>query len=185
MMRHLLTTILTFHWTAVFGLLAIGAMLDGDAGVASVLSMMGVGYAETAEHAPVLSMLLSFGLAVVTVLFFWGLLTGAFARQPDDGETMEVLRLAFAGAALLLTAVVLLGALQDVSGLFPVTAAHLAALLVSYLAICAERWAAALSTAPGQEDIRAAARVMALGAAHSTMLARLSGRAGTPTGEPG
>lgn len=182
-MRHLLTTIVTFHWTAVFGMLAMVAILDGDGGLVAILSMLGVGYTEAVEHAPSLSALLALGAAIVTVLFFWAFVTCAFALRPDDGEAVEVLRLAFAGATLLLTLVVLAGATQDVSGLFPAATAFLAALLVSYLAVFAERWSAALTTAPGQDDVRAAARVMALGAAHSTLLARLSGRPGAQLGD--
>lgn len=177
-MRHLLTTILTFHWTAVFGLLALVTVLGGDSGMAGVLSMLGVGYSDAAAQLPLLSTLFSFAFTMVAVLFLWAFVTAFFNVGTDGGETTEVFGIAFAAAALTMTAVVLAGALFDVSGLLPVAAAHLAALLVSYLAIFAERWAMVLSTAPSQNDIGAAARVMALGAAHSTMLARLSGRAG-------
>ena len=63
------------------------------------------------------------------------------------------------------------------SGLFVTSAVALAALLASYLAVYAERWAVSFFAAPDDADLRAAVRVMAAGAAHSAMLTRLSGRA--------
>ena len=56
------------------------------------------------------------------------------------------------------------------SGLFVTSAVALAALLASYLAVYAERWAVSFLSAPDDADLRAAVRVMAAGAAHSAML---------------
>jgi hypothetical protein len=95
----------------------------------------------------------------------------------------EVARRAFGCGVGVLSVLLIGGAALPVSGLFVTSGIALAALLSSYLAVYAERWAVSSRSAPDDADLYAAVRVMAAGAAHSAMLTRLSGRASVETSE--
>jgi hypothetical protein len=183
-MRHFLTSILAFHWAAAFAVLAMVCVSGGDTGAAGALNLVGVtlpGFGGAPATGPAFAAFLSLAFAVVSVLFFWALLTTFGGDRTGDDD--QVIRMAFAAAACVLTLLLVVGAVQGAGGLFSVVSAHLSALMASYLAIYAERWSASLSDVPDEDDLRAAARVMAAGAAHSSMLSRLSGRADlTPDG---
>jgi hypothetical protein len=177
-MPRILTSFLTFHWAAAFALLSIACVMGGDGGAAQAMSMLGLAANDLFGPAGVFaSALLSLVSAVCSVLFFWAFATSVFSDPEVDGDG-DVLRIAFASAASLISLLTICGAANVAAGVYQTAAVHLAALLASYLAIQAERIAAIMSASPNEGDIRAAARLMALGAAHSTMLSRLSGRAG-------
>ena len=75
------------------------------------------------------------------------------------------------------------GAAQGIDGLFMVIAVQLTALLASYVAVLAERRSALATTVATESEIRARANVMARGAAHSSLLNRISGRSDTKHGD--
>lgn len=174
-MPHILTSFLAFHWALAFALLAIVCVMGGDGGAVAALDLLGVSLSHSNLDGGVVPALLSLAFTVGSVLFAWAFLTAFFSDQMVEGND-DVMRMAFGAAGGVLSLVLICGTTQGATGLFPVVAAHLAALLASYLAIRAESWSSSMSGVPGEEDFRAAARVMALGAAHSSMLARLSGR---------
>lgn len=177
-MRHLFSSFLALHWAVVFALLAF-ICIDGSRGMTLALSVMGLAM-PSAELAYTGNSLVAAPLAtaflVVAVLFCW-----AFVEIfVNDGETPEaddgIIRIAFIAAAGVLSLILIGGAARGFGGVFVVVAVHLAALLTSYIAILGERWVA-VAREPGAQEARAAARGMARGAAHSSMLARFSGRA--------
>jgi hypothetical protein len=175
-MPRVLTSFLTFHWAAAFALFAMACVMGGDGGAARALAMLGLtesGLPDFANGSA--SMLLPLASAICGMLFFWAFATCMFSDTDAEGDG-DVLRMAFASAALLISLLMICGSVNFVAGLYPAVAVHLAALLASYLAIQAERLAAMMSASPSQGDIRAAARLMALGAAHISTLSRLSGR---------
>ena len=95
----------------------------------------------------------------------------------DLGASLATMQWVVNGYMLTLASLILIGgAARGFGGVFVVVAVHLAALLTSYIAILGERWVA-VAREPGAQEARAAARGMARGAAHSSMLARFSGRA--------
>jgi hypothetical protein len=179
-MPRALTTLLTFHWAAAFALLSMACVMGGS-GAAQALSMLGLAQTGLLDGGSAAATLLSPAAAVCAVLFFWAFVTSVLGDPEAEGS--DVVAIAFASAALLVCLLMICGSVTFVAGLYPAVAVHLAALLASYLAIQAERFAAVRSAAPGENDIRAAARVMALGAAHVSMLSRLSGRADSNFGE--
>ena len=179
-MRHVLSSVLAFHWTAAFGLLAMIAVLDGEAGFSSAMAMLGAHVAS--GDTPMLSLLTAFGLMVAAVVFFWAFVTVTFSPRGSRDEGPAVMQLAIAVASTMLTFLLLAGALFPANGLFSSLAVAVAALLVSYLATFVERLSAAVPDVPNQDDVRDAARMMAMGAAHSTMLSRISGRSGAEEG---
>lgn len=173
-MPRTLTSFLTFHWAAAFALLSMVCVMGGG-GAEQALSMLGLAEAGLIDGGGATAALLSLAFAVCAVLFFWAFVTSLMDDPGAEGD--DVAGMAFASAALLATLLMICGAVTFVAGLFPAVAVYLAALLASYLAIQAERFAAVISATPSESDVRAAARIMALGAAHVSMLSRLSGRA--------
>jgi hypothetical protein len=125
---------------------------------------------------------LSIAFAFASLLFLWTLLTALWGDGVFAGQTEAVARRAF-GCGIALFSLLLIGsAVLPVPGLFLTSAVAVTALLASYLATSAEGWAGAFS-APDNSDFRAAARVMAAGAAHGALLTRFSGRSNAMAGE--
>ena len=176
-MRFLLSPLLSFHWMVVFALLAV--LASGPRGLDRIVSM--IGFSEFAEPAfgRSLSAVFAVIFALVAVLFLWSLLTtgqgDGFTRPADD-----VAMLAFAAAIAATTALLMTVAVLPAGGLFAAVTLQICGLGASYAAINAERRSLSLVADDGAEN-RSAARLMAVGAAHASMLTRLSGR-GTGAG---
>jgi len=180
-MRHILTSFLALHWAAVFALLAF-ICIDGNRGVAAALGVLGVVVQDTRfadlENAAVVAPL-AVALLVVAVLFCWAFVETLVnvAANPDAADS--VVRIAFISASGVLSLILIGGAAQGIKGLFMVVAVQLAALLASYVAMLAERRAAFATAVAADGEIRAAAHVMARGAAHGSLLSRISSRSNT------
>jgi hypothetical protein len=182
-MRHVLTSFLALHWAVVFALLAYICM-DGNRGIASALGVLGVSVQSSRfpglEHAAVVAPL-SIALLIVAVLFCWALMETLLniAAKPDAGD--GVLRIAFVSASFLLSLILVGGVAQGINGLFMIVAIQMTALLASYVAVLAERRFAVVAMNWHENDHRGAAHRMARGAAHSSLLSRISGRPQAPT----
>jgi hypothetical protein len=185
-MRHLLSSFLALHWAVAFSLLAF-LCIDGSRGAAVALGMLGASsenaqFAQPGNAAMVASLATAF--LVVAMLFCW-----AFVELFVDDESRpegadNVIRIAFVAAAAVLSLILVGGAMQGIDGLFTVVAVHLAALLTCYMAILAERWSASVGARSDDEArIRIAVLSMAQGAAHNSMLARISGRGDAKPGK--
>lgn len=182
-MRHVLSSVLALHWAVVFALLAYVCM-DGSRGIASALGVLGLsvqgGRFPQLENAAVVAPL-SIALLTVAVLFCWTFvetLLNATAR-PDAGES--VARIAYISASFLLSLILIGGVAQGIDGLFMIVAIQMTALLASYIAVLAERRSTFAAMNLPEGDVRTASR-MAMGAAHSSLLSRISGR---PERKPG
>lgn len=171
-MHRILTFFLGLHWMVHFALLAVWA--TGSSGKPLLPAYAWFGAAGADGPGWRLAMALGFGLAAV--LFIWMLVTVTIDRRESE-ETDDVARLAFAVATGILTLVLIAGATQPATDLMPAISLQLGALLISYVAVCAEQRSVSGRTA-GENDAEAGAGVMALGAAHSAMLSRLSARPG-------
>lgn len=177
-MRLFLTYVLPFHWMMVFALLA-GLAGSGDSGMQTALLTLGAsapGFDAGSPTGNLLSTVFATGFGFVAALFLWSLVTAAVGDAEFPGPIDEVSGLAFAGGIAAMSALVLFGAFRPIDGLFQAAAFQVAALGASYVAVHAQRRAASLHTIVEGDDLRAAARLMAAGAAHSSMLSRLSGR---------
>ncbi len=179
-MRLLLSPVLAFHWMAVFGMLAIVSAISPGRGTSAALELLGVTVADPSLLGSVrFSAVLSLGFMLVTALFLWTLLAAVFgADRRNDAE--EISRYAFTAGVVAFTALLMIGATHQVEGLFVAIGTLLSALVVSYLAIFAERFSLAVAVPPaeGENGIR----TMAMSAAHQAMLSRISGRP-VPAGE--
>ena len=173
-MRHPLSSFLALHWAIVFALLAF-VCIDGNQGVTAALSMLGrsargqdVGLDNVILVAP-----LATALLVVAMLFCWTLVE---TIANGAGTAAGVARIAFASACGVLSLMLVGGTVQGVEDLLLIVSVQLAALLVSYVAMHTEQRAAEPATVAANRDIRSVARAMARGAAHTSMLSRISGR---------
>ena len=179
-MRHILTPLIAFHWMAVFALLAMVSTLDPEHGILAALKLLGAAPTPDAFFSgggfPAAGFF-SFAFAVAGVLFLWTLATAFFSGSFPFGDTERVARLAFGAAIGSLSLLTVTAAAGQTGDLFVGSSIAVAALLVSYLAVFAERWAVTILSTPDDTDLRAAARVMAAGAAHTAMLGQFSGRA--------
>ncbi len=182
-MRHVLSSFLALHWAAVFALLAYICM-DGSRGIAAALGVLGVSiqgnrFPELERVAVVAP--LSIALLIVAVLFCWAFVETLLnaAARPDAGDS--VIRIAFISASFLLSLILIGGVAQGIDGLFMIVAIQMTALLASYVAVQAERRSVNAAMPLHESDVRAATR-MAVGAAHSSLLSRISGR---PEHKPG
>ncbi|MEW6632511.1 MAG: hypothetical protein AB1440_16710 [Pseudomonadota bacterium] len=182
-MRHVLTSFLALHWAVVFALLAY-ICIDGDRGIASALGVLGISVQGSGfpglQNAVVVGPL-SVALLIVAVLFCWAFVETLLniTARPDGGDA--VVRTAFISASFLLSLILVGGVAQGINGLFMVVAIQMTALLASYVAVLAERRSPPASVAV-HEDARATAHRMAMVAAHSSLLSRMSGQPETKPG---
>lgn len=181
-MRQLLTPVLALHWMMVFALLAGVLTLGGSGDVAAIFRLMGVVPAIDAPPAALdgaAPLFFSVGFSLVAALFLWTALDGALGAERGEHERghehRDVSLLAFAGAVVMLTAVLVYGVALPVSGLMRAVMASVAALLVSYLAIVAESW---FSGVPSRDDQpgNAAVQAMAADAVRTLRLSHIAGR---------
>jgi hypothetical protein len=177
-MRPILTSFLALHWAVVFALLAF-ICIDGNRGVAGALGVLGVAIQGTSlvdlENAAVVAPL-AIALLVVAVLFCWVFVESLVnaAVSPDGADS--VARTAFISASAVLSLILIGGAAQGINGLFVAVAVQLAALLASYVAMLAERRSVFAGAVSREAESRATAHAMAKGAAHGSLLSRISGR---------
>jgi hypothetical protein len=174
-MNRILTLFVCLHWAAVFVALTLLAGLHGGENFAAVLAAIGIQFPVDAMPVPPgLCALLAVGFGIVASLFLWTLITGFLDRRVEGNEADEVASLAFGGAVAVFTLVFLgCAAGAEAIGLYRSMALEIGALLASYLAICAERRMAIAAATGASNPAGAAARSMALHAAHESLLARL------------
>ncbi|MBN9243364.1 MAG: hypothetical protein J0I98_11270 [Mesorhizobium sp.] len=174
-MRHLLTSFLALHWAVVFALLAFVCI--GSAGMQDILASIGTGHHGTGtvrfDGAMVTAPLAS-AFLIVAALFCWALIETFLGERTDSAE--GVFKIAFIAAGGVYLSVLVYGTTQGIGGLFLPSAAQLAALAVSYLVIVGERLMSPHAKGSTALASRGAARVMAKGAAHASLLSRISGR---------
>ena len=183
-MRPLLTYLVPVYWMAAFALMASqaasqpsGIELFVSGGADTILLESGSAIGQGVATA------FSIAFGVVATLFLWAFLTAVLGPGDYPGGYEEVASMAFGGATLLVTVSLVVSAARGGIGVQGDGAFQLAALAASYVAVIAERRVLVAAPTPRESDhVREAARHMALGAAHSTMLTRLVGGNGPQGG---
>ena len=159
-MRRILTISLSAHWTAVFAIMAAKAAMARAPGAEGLAWLV----------PPALAI----GHGVIAALFLWTVVAAIGGRR-EEGGAAAIARPAFAAATFVLT----LGVVAAYAGIGPqsisLAAVQLAALGATYLVVRMED-AEAGRPVEQPDYSHAVARRMAAGAAHSSMLTRLSGR---------
>ncbi len=163
-MRPFLSYLVPVYWMAAFAIMASQAVSHpaglGEAGASGALA---------------LGTALSILLGLVATLFLWSFLTGVLDAEEGPGGYEEVASLAFGAAVAVLIADLVVSWLGGTASGLHDNAFELTAVVASYAAVIFERRVFAGLKAPEEDEVRAAARRMALGAAHSSMLVRLAG----------
>lgn len=157
-MARLFTALLMIYWTIAFALAVTGG-LDRVAGPVST----GLG----AVSGGGLVLLLGGGL--VAALFLWAAVSLLFERCVEEGHSLALARLATVGALVLLV-----GAQAAGLSVFAdqAQAAVVAALVASYVVVLLRGTGEARPADAAGRESRATARLMALGAAHASVLGR-------------
>lgn len=158
-MGRILTTLLSVYWTCIFAQDAITRLLPGSSTpFALQVSGGSIGVA------------VGLGSALVATLFVWLLITAVLDVGVCPSGADEVSVLAFGGAVAMATIWLASGPVSSAA-----ETTLLPGLLASYVAIHVERrtWLR-LPEEQASIDINAAARLMALGAAHNSLLSRLA-----------
>ncbi|HVW57782.1 MAG TPA: hypothetical protein VHC00_19070 [Rhizobiaceae bacterium] len=174
-MRRILSLFLALHWMIVFSALSLLCALDRQGGFSIVLHMVGLATPAGLPRfmsSQAVSTGFASGFGLVAVLFLWTLLTALFEDE-ESSETDEVARLAFGGAIGMVTILFLACAFASVQGFYAAVALELAALAGSWLAISAEKRMMERTVPRQNEPVQNAARLMALGAVHNSLLRRL------------
>ncbi|MEO9614234.1 MAG: hypothetical protein ABJG86_07150 [Nitratireductor sp.] len=186
-MKKILSLFVLAFWSAFFGMLAFIALTDDGGAAALVYRALDLGpwtARPTPIDSPLYASALAFGAILAAVLFVWTLLSALFEKADANSDTDDLARLAFGAGTGLMTVLMAAGTAIGGQGAFVAASIHVVALLVSFLAMRAEaRHAVAASPArpqihPDGLSQQPAVRLMALGAAHNSMLSKLSGRPG-------
>jgi hypothetical protein len=183
-MQRLITLFVSAYWTAYFGLLALASMAraTGDQGpfegfASSFDLLAGTG------DSPTLAGALAFGCALSAALFAWTLLDAAMRPGVRRIDGDDVPRLALGVAMGVVTLVMVAGVAQPSGVAVDSTFILFIALLASYVAMHLEQAALSRRRVEDLAEPSSMARMMALGAAHTSLLPRLSGRSDLDTGK--
>lgn len=174
-MRRILSFFLALHWMIVFSALATLCALDRQGGFSVVLHAVGLAAPAGLPRlmtSQAVSTAFASAFGLVALLFLWTFLTALFEDE-QSSETDEVARLAFGCAVGVVTILFLTCALASAQGFYGVVALELAALAGSWLAISAEKRMMDRAIPRQNEPVQNAARLMALGAVHNSLLRRL------------
>ena len=110
-MRHFLTTLIAFHWMAVFAILAAISTLQSEHGMLGALDFLGavpLSDAHSSGGGPAVAGLLSFAFAFASLLFLWTLLTALWGDGIFGGQSEAVAHRAF-GSGIGLFSLMLIG----------------------------------------------------------------------------
>lgn len=178
-MRFVLTQILAVHWLLSFALVSAAALgADGSLVEAVRVIMPFAGEHQSVAASafePVLVGGVAIVFATVAAMFLWTLLMIWLGESDSVAEAHSVSVLAHASAMIAVSALMMLLIGMNIPGGLAVGAIMIAALSASYAAISYE-WREQGEVAVKPDLGQAAARMMALGAAHSTVLSNITGR---------
>jgi hypothetical protein len=171
-MSRILTLFLVLHWAVAFSILAALVLMSGEG---ALLAGFGLLADLSGSNAEILSSVavraaVGFGLAVCALLFWWAASVSMFSPGPKASANDETLKVAFAAASGMMTAILILGTIAGAYRLFPAIAAHFTALIASYLVARSEQQ-------PGTQlfasnDQRVSVRMRAMHASQTDRVAR-------------
>lgn len=168
-MRRSLTLFLAAYWAFFFALLMANALSNLNGGPE-------FGFSGELGTNPFVSAIFAVAFGLTAILFAW-LFAASLFENHDGGHAEEIGSIAFSGAAGLFCAGLIATALYPVSVPAVELSIHVAALAASYAAIgidaiiCGNR-----NEQSRNPHLQAPIRRMALTAAHTSLLSRISGR---------
>lgn len=166
-MSRLLTLFLVLHWAVAFSLLTGLALTSDQGGLLVGLQALAHVKGGPMLSSALLNGVMGFGFGICALLFWWAFLS-LFSSEALGGALENILKLAYAVACGMVTVVLVVGAIDGAQGLYVAVAAHLAALIGSYLVIRAELSAPRHLIA--NNDQRIAVRAIAMNASHAARM---------------
>lgn len=175
-MRQSFASVVAVFWAVLFAAVTYGLVVDFQASAQGTIAVLG---ATVALPGPGLTKLAAFVLAICfalsAVLFVWGFVLAFLGKSVEEGEQADILATAHAAAAVAVTSVLVATILLPGQPAFGPLVLQIGSLAASFLACQMERLMMS-ERQTNTDEVRAAARHMAAGAAHNTMLSRISGR---------
>lgn len=175
-MRQTLSSFLCLHWAAAFAILAF-VCIGGQHGVEPALGLIGIrtNGGQIGAAGAGLAIPVAVALLLVAVLFCWASVESFVGDKNRPQSTESVVKAAFTGAGLLVSATLVAGSAAGLDGVFVAMAIQMTALAACYLACVGERLGnTRLAGAARSNDSREAARTMAMGAARVYTRPRLA-----------
>ena len=166
-MSRLLTLFLVLHWAVAFSLLTGLVLMAGDGGLLTGLRAVAYVDGGTLFDSALVTGAIGFGSAICALLFWWAFLS-LLSSESFGAPLDDIVKLAYVGACSLVTVILVIGSLEGAHGLYPAIAAHLAALIASYLVIRAEL--SAPRNLIASNDHRVAVRAIAMDASHAARM---------------
>lgn len=180
-MPHSLSILLPFHWMVAFCMFA-AVCSSGSDGFSAFMGFVDASSAGHFAGNTTLSLLFGVTFALVGALFLWCFVTAFTAGGDFPGDYENVAAKAF-GIAISAMTVLLVTSFSRNAHVVVATAALTAALAASYAAVINERRAMALGAAASVDELHAVVKRVALGAAHASLLSKLTGRGPHRDGE--
>ncbi len=180
-MRRILTIILACFWAFFFGIMAVAALGYSEAAAGTPFEAaknLILAASAPISNEPSIASGFAFGFSLVSVLFIWAAITSVSDNFSGRADADDVGRLAYATAIALFAICLLSAILFPATGKIPDVMVHLAALAASYVAAVADG-STSVREPDNEKTERDAARHFALGAAHTSLLSRLSQREDT------
>lgn len=176
-MRHSFSSIVALFWAVLFATVTYGLVIDFQSAAQGTIAVLG---ATVALPSIGLTKLAAFVLAICfalsSLLFVWGVVLKFLGSAIEEGEQADVLAMAHSVAVVAITSVLLATIFLPGQPAFGPLVLQIGSLAASFLACQIERLVAVQRAEPESDDVRNAARFMAAGAAHNTMLTRITGR---------
>lgn len=186
LMIRFLTFSLSLYWAIFFALNAVSLLAlsgQGAAHMAGVVSHGLPGLGEAVSARPFLNVAFVAVFTLSAALFLWCIFASVLLSGENRHQFRDVTGAAFSIAAAAMTMVLASAVTVPSTALFQAIGLTIAGLAGSYAAIAAERIAEQNDEI--EHEGQTLARVMALNAAHSSLLARFSGRDGNTGGGGG
>lgn len=175
-MRQILSSFLCLHWAVAFAIPAF-VCIGGLHGMEAALGLIGIpaNGGQIGATGAGLAIPVAVALLLVAVLFCWASVELFIADSDRPQSTESVVKAAFTGAGLMLSATLIAGTTAGMDGVFVAVTIQMAALAACYVTCVGERLGnARLAGAARSNDSREAARAMAMGAARVYTRPRLA-----------
>jgi hypothetical protein len=176
-MRKSFSSAVAIFWAVLFGAVTYGLIVDFQASAQSTVAVLG---ATIALPGPGATMFAAFVLAVcfalASVLFFWGFMLAFLGAAVEEREQADILASAHAVAAVGVVMVLAATIILPGQPAFGPLVLQIGSLAASFLACQMQTMVSSQTDSMETDEVVAAAKFMASGAAHNTMLSRITGR---------
>ncbi len=180
-MTRILTFSLSLYWAIFFACHSVSMLAgfgQGGAIAPGVFSSGFPGLSDALSTRPFFMLALSAAFALTAALFLWSALSALLLSGKSERQFHDIPRHAFASAGVTVTAAFIVAATHPAAALFQSISLVVAGLAGSYAAIASEGLARTGESPEAEENT--GSRMMALDAAHTSLLERVAGLPAKP-----